>query len=166
MFEEDGEEREFTLMVNGSEVQIRATPDMPLLWALRQEAGLSGVKFGCGAGLCGACTVHLNGNSLRSCQVGIGDIGDAVLDRDAARSAGRHEVRHFSRVRWSADIDDPETVFVVGDDRVVATDRDAADRPWQGDLADLLWERGVRNIGDSQDRSGSVERQVPRDGHG
>lgn len=79
MFEEDGEEREFTLIVNGGEVQIRATPDMPLLWALRQEAGLSGVKFGCGAGLCGACTVHLNGNPLRSCQVRIGDIGDAEV---------------------------------------------------------------------------------------
>lgn len=72
-------ELEFTLKVNGKEVTIRATPDMPLLWALRQEAGLSGVKFGCGAGLCGACTVHLDGMPLRSCQAAIGDIGDAAI---------------------------------------------------------------------------------------
>lgn len=77
--DEVGEEQEFTLMVNGKEMTIRATPDMPLLWALRQEAGLSGVKFGCGAGLCGACTVHLDGNPLRSCQAAIGDIGDAQV---------------------------------------------------------------------------------------
>ncbi len=79
MSDEEESEREFTLMVNGKEVTIRATPDMPLLWALRQEVGLAGVKFGCGAGLCGACTVHLDGMPLRSCQVGVGDIGDAQV---------------------------------------------------------------------------------------
>jgi len=77
--EEELGEVEFTLTVNGRKVTIRATPDMPLLWALRQEAGLSGVKFGCGAGLCGACTVHLDGMPLRSCQAAIGDIGDASI---------------------------------------------------------------------------------------
>ena len=66
---DDPEEREFTLSINGEEQRIRATPDMPLLWALRQEAGLSGVKFGCGAALCGACTVHLDGSPVRSCVI-------------------------------------------------------------------------------------------------
>jgi isoquinoline 1-oxidoreductase subunit alpha len=75
----DEGEQEYRLRVNGKDVTIRATPDMPLLWALRQEAGLSGVKFGCGAGLCGACTVHLDGMPLRSCQAPVGDIGYASI---------------------------------------------------------------------------------------
>lgn len=72
-------EQEFALTINGQERRIRATPDMPLLWALRQEAGLSGVKFGCGAGLCGACTIHLDGAPMRSCIMRIGDVGDAEI---------------------------------------------------------------------------------------
>lgn len=79
MLDEDESEREFTIMLNGREVTIRATPDMPLLWALRQEAGVSGVKFGCGAGLCGACTVHLDAMPVRSCQVAMGDLGSARI---------------------------------------------------------------------------------------
>jgi len=77
VLDEEESEHEFTLVVNGREVTIRATPDMPLLWALRQEVGLAGVKFGCGAGLCGACTVHLGGMPVRSCQVAVGGVGDA-----------------------------------------------------------------------------------------
>ncbi|MCB2079815.1 MAG: 2Fe-2S iron-sulfur cluster binding domain-containing protein, partial [Novosphingobium sp.] len=50
-----------TFILNGKVRTIHATPDMPLLWALRQETGTSSVKFGCGWGLCGACTVHLDG---------------------------------------------------------------------------------------------------------
>lgn len=73
------EDQQFTLAVNGKPQHIRATPDMPLLWALRQEVGLSGVKFGCGAGLCGACTVQLDGAPVRSCQVAIGDVGSAAV---------------------------------------------------------------------------------------
>ena len=72
-------EQEFQLRLNGKQVQVSATPDMPLLWALRQEAGVSGVKFGCGAGLCLACTVHLDGAPVPSCQLRIGDVGDAEI---------------------------------------------------------------------------------------
>jgi isoquinoline 1-oxidoreductase alpha subunit len=55
------------LDVNGQTLQLDAPPDMPLLWALREVAGLTGTKYGCGMALCGACTVHLDGQATRSC---------------------------------------------------------------------------------------------------
>lgn len=56
-----------TFKVNGREVSVDGPPDMPLLWALRDEIGLIGTKYGCGMALCGACTVHLDGQAIRSC---------------------------------------------------------------------------------------------------
>ena len=55
------------LIVNGQSVDTDATPDTPLLWVLRDHLGMTGTKFGCGAALCGACTVHLDGQPIRSC---------------------------------------------------------------------------------------------------
>ena len=57
-----------TLTINNKAYTLDADPDMPLLWAIRDEVGLMGTKFGCGLGLCGACTVHLDGQPIRSCQ--------------------------------------------------------------------------------------------------
>ena len=54
--------------VNGKSVDVKAEPDTPLLWVIRDEIGLTGTKFGCGMALCGACTVHLDGVPVRSCQ--------------------------------------------------------------------------------------------------
>lgn len=55
--------------LNGKAVTSTADPDTPLLWVIRDEVGLHGTKFGCGAGLCGACTVHLDGQAVRSCRL-------------------------------------------------------------------------------------------------
>jgi isoquinoline 1-oxidoreductase alpha subunit len=56
-----------TLRVNGQDVSYDGDPDLPLLWFLRDELGFTGTKFGCGEGLCGACTVHIDGDATRSC---------------------------------------------------------------------------------------------------
>jgi isoquinoline 1-oxidoreductase alpha subunit len=62
----------FTL--NGHAVTLDADPQMPLLWAIRDEVGLTGTKYGCGMAQCGACTVHLDGEAVRSCSLALGDI--------------------------------------------------------------------------------------------
>ena len=64
-----------TLQINGASIQVAAAPDTPLLWALRDELGLTGTKYGCGIAQCGACTVHANGKAIRSCQAPIGSLG-------------------------------------------------------------------------------------------
>ena len=64
------------LHVNGTIRAVDADPAMPLLWALRDLLGMTGTKYGCGIGACGACTVHLNGQAVRSCITAIGDVGD------------------------------------------------------------------------------------------
>jgi isoquinoline 1-oxidoreductase alpha subunit len=58
-----------TITVNGQRHDVDAAPDTPLLWALRDHLGLTGTKFGCGAALCGACTVHIDGEAVRSCSL-------------------------------------------------------------------------------------------------
>ncbi len=64
------------LKVNGKESTFDGDPDMPLLWYLRDVAGLTGTKFGCGMALCGACTGHQNGEAIRSCTTAMKDVGN------------------------------------------------------------------------------------------
>jgi aerobic-type carbon monoxide dehydrogenase small subunit (CoxS/CutS family) len=68
-----------TLKVNGETHQVDAEPDTPLLWVLRDNIGLTGTKYGCGIAYCGACSVHVDGVVMRSCQMAVGDIGEAEV---------------------------------------------------------------------------------------
>lgn len=69
----------YTLLVNGRNYAVDVDDDTPLLWVLRDTIDLKGTKFGCGAGLCGACTVHLNGAPARSCMIPIAAVGNATV---------------------------------------------------------------------------------------
>jgi isoquinoline 1-oxidoreductase alpha subunit len=69
----------FTLNINGQSKQIDVSQDMPLLWAIRDHTDLTGTKFGCGQALCGACTVHIDGQPVRSCQTPVGSVGAAKI---------------------------------------------------------------------------------------
>ena len=77
------------LNVNGKSVEVDVDPDTPLLWVLRDAMGLTGTQFGCGVALCGACTVHLNGNPVRSCQVPVSAVGDQAVTTIEGLSADR-----------------------------------------------------------------------------
>jgi isoquinoline 1-oxidoreductase alpha subunit len=89
-----------SLSINGRTTRVRAAPDTPLLWVLRDEVGLTGTKFGCGAGLCGACTVHLNGQAVRSCTVPVGTLGGAKVKTIEGLSRDRS---HPVQVAWIAE---------------------------------------------------------------
>ena len=69
----------FALTVNRVRHQIEVAPETPLLWVLRDTLGLTGTKYGCGLGLCGACTVHLDGRAVRSCQTRVGSVGSQEI---------------------------------------------------------------------------------------
>ena len=68
-----------TFNLNGRAVSLRSPDDTPLLWAIRDEIGLKGTKFGCGIGLCGACTVHVEGRATRSCITALGAVAGATI---------------------------------------------------------------------------------------
>lgn len=67
------------LLINGAERELDVAEDTPLLWALRDELGLTGTKFGCGLSLCGACTVHVDGVATRSCVTAVGDVAGSNI---------------------------------------------------------------------------------------
>lgn len=82
------------LMVDGQAIEIDADPDMPLLWALRDLAGKKGLKFGCGIAACGACTVHIDGEAVRSCTLPIGQVDGAVTTIEGlSPDGGLHPVQ-------------------------------------------------------------------------
>jgi isoquinoline 1-oxidoreductase alpha subunit len=83
-----------TLIVNGTERRFDGDPDMPLLWYLRDELGLTGTKFGCGVAACGACTIHLDGTAVRACQTPVGAAeGLSVTTIDGLSADGSHPVQ-------------------------------------------------------------------------
>ena len=67
------------LTINGQSYFADAPPDTPLLWLIREELRLTGTKYGCGSGLCGSCTVHIDGRAERSCLVTVGEVGSALI---------------------------------------------------------------------------------------
>jgi len=78
-----------TLTVNGKAMKVDVDPDTPILWVLRDNLGMSGTKFGCGMALCGACTVHLDGQPIRSCSTPVSQAADKKITTIESMSASR-----------------------------------------------------------------------------
>jgi isoquinoline 1-oxidoreductase alpha subunit len=82
------------LNINGREHSVEVANDTPLLWVIRESLQMTGTKFGCGAGLCGACTVHINGQAVRSCQMEVGQVvGKKVTTIEGLDPAGQHPLQ-------------------------------------------------------------------------
>ncbi|MGI9289961.1 MAG: (2Fe-2S)-binding protein [Gammaproteobacteria bacterium] len=83
------------LRINSKDVDFRAAPDTPLLWVLRDQLSMTGTKFGCGKGLCGACTVHLNGQPVRSCSIPVSAVEgmDVTTIEGLSGTQGDHPVQ-------------------------------------------------------------------------
>jgi isoquinoline 1-oxidoreductase alpha subunit len=89
-----------SLTVNGRQHSVEVSPDTPLLWVLRDTLGLTGTKFGCGQALCGACTVHVNGEATRSCTARISTVaGRSITTIEGLSADGQHPVQQA----WLAD---------------------------------------------------------------
>jgi len=83
-----------TLLVNGKSQTVDVSPDTPLLWAIREHLKLTGTKFGCGVAQCGACTVHLDGTAVRSCQTTIAQAaGKKITTIEGLHPQGRHPLQ-------------------------------------------------------------------------
>ena len=87
-----------TFNVNGKDVTVDAPADMPLLWVLRDELGMTGTKYGCGIAQCGACTVHIDGAAVRSCSVQFGDVAGKQITTIEGLAAGG--VLHKVQQAW------------------------------------------------------------------
>ena len=83
----------YTLNVNGKSTTLDVPADMPLLWVLRYVLNLRGTKYGCGIGACGACTVHINGRAVRSCQTRVSTVTSPVTTIEGLSAEGTHPVQ-------------------------------------------------------------------------
>ena len=91
------------LDINGQRHTVDVAPDTPLLWVIRESVGLTGTKFGCGIGQCGACTVHLDGVAARSCQLPVGMIGTKKITTIEGLSPDQHTSAHPLQKAWLED---------------------------------------------------------------
>jgi isoquinoline 1-oxidoreductase subunit alpha len=87
------------LKINGRMYEVDVEDDMPLLWVLRDELGITGPKYGCGIAMCGACTVHVNGSAVRSCSLQIGDVRGEII---TIEGLGSPEAMHVVQAAWVA----------------------------------------------------------------
>jgi len=84
----------FSLKINGQEKEIDVAPDTPTLWVLRDHLNMPGTKYGCGVAQCGACTIHLDGDAMRSCMLPVSVIGDkAITTIEGLSEDGDHPVQ-------------------------------------------------------------------------
>lgn len=86
------------LTVNGTDHEVDVAPDMPLLWVLRDELGITGPKYGCGIAQCGACTVHLDGVAVRACQLAVRDVDGSEVT--TIEGLGTPEALHAVQEAW------------------------------------------------------------------
>jgi isoquinoline 1-oxidoreductase alpha subunit len=117
--------------VNGKAVSVDVPPDMPLLWILRDNLKLAGTKFGCGEGQCGACTVHLRGRAVRSCQVEAKTVaGATVTTIEGLSPSGNHPLQ----VAWR-ELDVPECGYCqAGQIMAAAALLSTNDKPSDSDI--------------------------------
>ena len=93
------------LNINGRVHNVQVEPETPLLWVIREQVGLTGTKYGCGVAQCGACSVHINGEVMRSCSIRVGDVkaGDKIVTIEGLSATSSHPVQKA----WAA-IDVPQ----------------------------------------------------------
>lgn len=157
-----------TLSINGRKHDLDVDPDMPLLWAIRDAAGLSGTKYGCGKALCGACTVHIDGTPARSCSIPVARVGGRSittiegLDSDTGKAV---------RASW-LDLQVPQCGFCQSGQIMSATallDRnddpsdDDIDRAMQGNICRCATyvriRKAVKAAAASLNRGGTADEQ-------
>ncbi|MFX1765034.1 (2Fe-2S)-binding protein [Paraburkholderia sp. A1RI-2L] len=117
------------LNVNGADHAVDAPPDTPLLWVLRDTLHLTGTKFGCGMGLCGACTVHLEGAAVRSCQLPLGAVAGKRIK--TIEGLGKADALHAVQAAWR-DEDVPQCGYcqsgqIMSAAALLATNHDPSD---------------------------------------
>ena len=96
------------LNINGQDRDVEVAPDTPLLWAIREQIGLTGTKYGCGVAQCGACSVHINGDVTRSCSIRVGDL--RPTDRIVTIEGLSRDASHPVQRAWAA-LDVPQCGF-------------------------------------------------------
>jgi len=130
------------LTVNGTAYDIDAPPDIPLLWALRDLVGLTGTKYGCGAALCGVCTVHVDGEAIRSCVTPAGEVvGKQIRTIEGLAQGGKD---HPVQQAW-AEIDVPQCGYCqAGQIMTVAALLEANPDPSDEEIDEALSRRYCR----------------------
>ena len=122
----------FTIDVNHVKRTVDVDGDMPLLWVLRDELKLKGAKFGCGAGLCGACTVHLDGQAVRSCTTPISSVGNAAVA--TIEGMADHPIGKKLQAAW-LELDVPQCGYCQAGQIMTATDLlSKTPHPTDGDI--------------------------------